>query len=293
MTLSPSRTWVRWLPLAVVLAGAGCGASDGPAAEACGFPDGEPNNDAAHAMPQELGATLDGCLTAGDTDHFALRAPSDALGGYVQGAITDASGTVRVTVLDEAGSKELASFVAPGPGEPVSFFVAMAPGVDARISVKDEGGAPAPYTYKLATTYTAVADTYEPNDTQSAAAPIELGTATAYLFAARREAKDDPAAYEDWYRFTAVADTTTVRMEDVPTDVAARMFLLRRDGSEVARVSSGIKGGALTMRPTLPLDAGDHFIRVTTWADSPAAMGEGTDMPDHFTRPYRLTVEQP
>jgi hypothetical protein len=290
--MSAARTWAVALPLAVGLGA--CGGGDTPAPiSACGFPDGEPNDDAVRATGQDLGTMFQGCLAAGDADHFALRAPADRAGGYVQGSITGAAGIVRVTVYDPAGGAELASFVAAGPEMPVTFFFAVSPSADARIAVSDAGGAASPYPYQLATVYTALADPYEPNESQDTAAEIGPGTSTAYLFAAQRDAGDDPIAYDDWYYFEATADTATIRMEDVPTDVAARLFLFRADGSEVARVASGILGGALTMRPPMPLGAGQHFVRVATWADAPAAMGEGAAMPDHFTRPYRLTLEQP
>jgi hypothetical protein len=283
------------LALAFGIGGAGCGGtSAGPAPiSACGFPDGEPNDDASRATPHDLGTMFDGCLAAGDADHFALRAPDDRAGGYIQGSITGAAGVVRVTVYDQAGGTELASFVAPGPEAPVTFFLAVSPSADARIAVRDAGGAASPYPYQLATAYTPLADPYEPNESRETAAEIGPGDSMAYLFAVRRDAGDDPIAYDDWYYFEATADTVSIRMQDVPTDVAARLFLHRADGSEVARVASGIVGGALTMRPPLPLEAGMYFLRVSPWAGAPAAMGEGAAMPDHFTRPYRLTLEQP
>ena len=242
------------LALLVACAGA-CGESDdsGPGPMPCGFDDGEPNDSAGSPTTYDMGAAFDGCVgSASDVDHLQITAPVDTTGGYVTGTIGDvAGGTVRVRVLDGAGTTEIASFVAPGPDMPLTFFLAIAPGRNARIAIGDAGGATAAYTYRLTTTYQPVGDAFEPNDTPEGAAAMPAGTALqAFMFAG---AYDGAAAYDDNYRFDAAAEMVTITMTDVPTDMAARIFLFRPDGSEVARVSSGLRGGALTLRSTLPL----------------------------------------
>ena len=74
--------------------------------------------------------------------------------------------------------------------------------------------------------------------------------------------------------------------------MAARLFLFRTDGSEVARVSTGLRGGALAMTPPAVTDAAEFIVRVALWAEAPAAVGVGTELPVNFTQPYRLTVSQ-
>jgi hypothetical protein len=208
----------------------------------------------------------------------------------VRGTITNVgAGTVRVVMYDGAGATELGALSSDGPGAALSFFFAISPAHDAHIAITDGGGAAAPYSYELTTSYEPVSDAFEPNDAEQAAAPMSAGTPLqAYLFAGTGE---PPAAFDDYYRFTSPGGPVTINLDDVPTNLAARVFLFRADGSEVARVSSGQRGGALAMQPAMPLAAADHLIRVSLWADAPASFGPGTTMPEHFTRPYRLTVK--
>ena len=71
------------------------------------------------------------------------------------------------------------------------------------------------------------------------------------------------------------------------------MFLFRAaDGTEVARVSNGMRGSALSLTPPALTDATDLIVRVSLWDEAPAASGAGTDLPPSFTQPYRLTVSQ-
>ena len=226
-----------------------------------------------------------------DGDFVTVQSPDGLTGGYLQATVAPGMGTVRATIYDGTGQTEVASFVADAPGAALSFYWASAPGQQTRIALRDEGGAP--YTYELTSNYTPVADPYEPNDVMAAAALMpEGGQMSAYLFAGRPDAANDPAAYDDHFRFTAQPGALSIRLDDVPADLAARLFLFRTDGSEVARVSTGMRGGALAMSPPVVTDAAEFIVRVSLWAEAPAAVGVGTELPVNFTQPYRLTVSQ-
>lgn len=229
--------------------------------------------------------------SAPDGDFVTIQSPDDLTGGYLQATVAPGMGTVRATIYDDTGQTELASFVADAPGAALSFYWASAPGQQTRIALRDEGGAP--YTYQLTSNYTQVADLYEPNDVMAAAAPMpEGGQMSAYLFAGRHDVANDPAAYDDHYRFLAQPGALSIRLDDVPADLAARLFLFRTDASEVARVSSGMRGGALALNAPVVTDAAEFIVRVSLWAEAPAAAGVGTPLPVNFTQPYRLTVSQ-
>jgi hypothetical protein len=279
---------------AVVLSLVSCGGGDGPSQvdNACGFRDGEPNGGANQATQVDVGATFDGCLEGGDVDFLAIQSPDDEIGGYVLVTVAGATGVVRATIYDDAGQVELGSFVADAPGAGLSFYWASGSAQQTRFAVRDEGGAGLPYAYQLTAAYTPVADAFEPNNDMAAAAVMpEGGQMSAYLFAGRHDAANDPAAYDDHYRFTAQPGALSITLNDVPGNVAGRLFLFRSDGSEVARVSSGLRGGALTMN--VPMVAAEELIvRVSLWAEAPAAVGAGTELPASFTQPYRLNVSQ-
>jgi hypothetical protein len=229
---------------------------------------------------------------AADGDFQTIDSPDDQTGGYVLATVAPGMGTVRATIYDGAGQAVIGSFVADAPGAALSFWWASAPGQRTRVALRDEGGAS--YTYELTSNYMQVADAYEPNDAMDAAAPMpEGGQMSAYLFAGRRDGANDPAAYDDYFRFAAQPGALSIRLDDVPADLAARLFLLRADGSEVARVSNGMRGAALAVNAPAVTDAADFIVRVALWAETPAAAGAGTELPASFTQPYRLTVSQP
>jgi hypothetical protein len=270
-----------------------------------------------------------------DGEGQSIQSPDDATGGYMQATVAPGMGTVRATIYDAAGKAVIASFVADAPGAALSFWWTSAPGQQTRVALRDDGGAS--YSYDLTSSYTPVADTYEPNDATGAATPMPAdgqmsaflfagrrdgtndpaayddyyrfaaqpgalsirldnvpadGQMSAFLFAGRRDGTNDPAAYDDYYRFAAQPGALSIRLDDVPADVAARLFLLRADGTEVARVSNGMRGAALALSAPAVTDAGDFIVRVALWAETPAAAGAGTDLPASFTQPYRLTVSQ-
>ena len=54
----------------------------------------------------------------------------------------------------------------------------------------------------------------------------------------------------------------------------------------------GLRGGALALNPPAVDAAADFIVRVSLWAEAPAAAGAGTELPANFTQPYRLTVSQ-
>jgi len=243
-------------------------------------------------MAVSLGA-CGGCEPAQtDNGNFVMiQSPDDEIGGYVQATVAPGMGTVRATIYDGAGQAELGSFVADAPGAALSFYWASGSSQQTRIALRDDGGAP--YTYELTSHYTPVVDPYEPNDVMAAAAPMpEGGQMSAYFFAGRENTASDPGAYDDHYRFTAQPGVVSIRLDDVPANVAARLFLFRTDGSEVARVSSGLRGGALAMNAPAMDGAAELIVLVSLWAEAPAPVGAGTELPLSFTQPYRLTVSQ-
>jgi hypothetical protein len=147
----------------------------------------------------------------------------------------------------------------------------------------------------LTSTFAPVPDTFEPNDTPAEATPIAIGAPVdAFLFAGEVAMTADGSAFDDYYQVTVTAaQAATVRIDNVPTDVAARLFLYRADQTEIARVATGHRGEALLMQPPLALDPGTYLVRVALWAEVPAAVSAGADPPDHFAHGYQLTVSQP
>jgi hypothetical protein len=229
-----------------------------------------------------------GSATAGISTSF--QSPSDSTGGYVIATVPAGMGTPRATLYDGSDA-QLASFVADAPGAGLTFWWTTAPNQTTRIAIHDDAGAN--YTYDLTPSYTQVPDPYEPNDATDTATPMPDGAQmSAFLFAGRRPNASEAAAYDDYYRFTAQPGTVSIHLDNVPPDLAVRLFLLRADGTEVARVSNGMRGAPLAMTPPEVLETADFVVRVSLWDEAPAAAGIGTDVPASFTQPYSLSVSQ-
>ena len=252
---------MKWVATATgILFLASCGAS--------------PSNDQSNVMP--------------------IQSPDDQTGGYVVAMVAPETGTasVHATLYDASGHTQLATFSADSAGAPLSFWWTSAPGQTTRVAITGDGGAPCT-ACQLTTNYTQVADTFEPNDFMDAAALMPAnGQMSAFLFAGRKDTTTDPASYDDFYRFTAQPGPLSINLDNIPADLAARMFLFRTDGTEVARVSNGMRGMALSITAPGLTDAAELTVRVSLWDEAPAAAGAGTDLPPSFTQPYRLTVSQ-
>jgi hypothetical protein len=224
-------------------------------------------------------------------DLTPFQSPSDSTGGYVLATIPAGTGTPRATLYDATSQTQLASFVAPAPGAALTFWWTTAPAQTTRIALRDDAGSA--IQYDLTPTYTPVADTFEPNDAMDTATPMPAdGQMSAFLFAGHHDGTSDPSAFDDYYRFTAQPGALTIHLDDVPADLAARLFLFRADGSEVARVSNGMRGVALALTPPAMTDTADLIVRVSLWDETPPAAGAGPDLPPSFTHPYRLSVSQ-
>jgi hypothetical protein len=289
------RMWATTLAVAVGLVPLACGGGGdgGGGTTACGTDDAG-NHDLAHAAALGIGDTTTGCVAPnGRPDVYRFQLEDGGQSGYLTFQLTgDALGSPKASLYGADGDAALATVAAGDGGTPMAFVVAISPGVAYRLAIADEAAGAGPYTYNLDATFTPVPDAFEPNDRPEEAAPIVVGTPVeAYLFAG---ASADLAAYDDNYRVPlAAGQAVTVHLDDVPADIAPRIFLYDPSGAELGRVVNGHKGAPFTLTlPTVPAN-GDYTARVTLWTEEPATMSAAGAVPDHFTRPYHLTVTQP
>ena len=157
-------------------------------------------------------------------------------------------------------------------------------GQQTRIALRDDGGAST--TYELTSSYTQVADPYEPNDGRDAAAPMpDGGQMSAFLFAGRRGGTNDPAAYDDYYRFTAQPGPLSIRLDDVPGDLAARLFLSARTAARSPASRTACVGPR--WRSPAGGDGRDGLRRPRVAVGrGPGGGGAGAEVPASFTQPY-------
>jgi hypothetical protein len=164
-----------------------------------------------------------------------------------------------------------------------------------RIVVRDhdlEGGDP--YLYTLTTTWHAVVDAHEPNDTRDDAVPLALGrTVNGTLFAGFTSAEvPDGDPYDDWFSVDLAAGSFVAQLDDVATDARVSLTLYDDSNAEVASNYTGTPGESLTLEAE-DLTAGTYTLRLGQFGlDVPHTTGDSPELPDHATRMYALTVTQ-
>ena len=171
---------------------------------------------------------------------------------------------------------EIGLVVADAPGAPVSFYWASGAAQKTRIAVRDEAGGGAAYTYQL---------THQLHgDRRSVRAQRHHGHGR--VGPGRRADVRVPLRWRSATTPRGRPTTTitgsrhspapmAIRLYDVPSNLAARVFVFRADGSEVARVSSGVRGGALILNPPAVVTAEEFIVRVSLWDVAPAEVGRG------------------
>jgi hypothetical protein len=264
----------------------------------CGVPETEPNDTRDNPVRITAPTMFPSCIgTPKDVDFYELTTPSDPGGGYYQFSITEVGnvevGLVAYSVSDKGKLTELYTDSA---GQDLHGFLAAAAGEKYWLAVSAFAGAndgPAKYTLKV--TFTKVADMYEPNDTKETAKPITLGTPImAFMHQGFQAGAIKVEDVVDWYSVTAAAGDVTVKVENVPTNLEADVFIYDSTGKMARGYSSN--DGANAMVTLMGVAAGPVYIQVQPFfigADAFIERAKAPGMvPDQFTRPYKLTVSQ-
>ncbi|MFO7180594.1 MAG: dickkopf-related protein [Pseudomonadota bacterium] len=290
--------------------GAPGGAEGGAPGGAAGADDGaespresEPND--SRDEPNEL--LLDTDIRASishpdDADYFFTEVPaSPAAGGYYRILVTDVGpGAVLVQAYSALNHDRVYYDDPIQLGKSVFGFFTGAPGAAFYLSIARRAGtaSESSFDYTLRVEYTAIDDPYEPNDTQLEPAAIAIGEPVkAYLFAGLESATASAADFEDWYSVEAEAGLLKVEIKDVPLDVRMQARVYESTLTPVGAEEKGVTNGApLSFERELP-SSETYLLRLTYVGGSaqPATAGRmdaPDELPDHFTRPYTLTLTQ-
>lgn len=277
--------------------------TDGGAAHPCGLADEpEPNETRDGAAPLQLGGSITGCLAADeDQDWFQFTAPSaDLSGGYVTFHFGDVgNGTVSATLYTASDNGQVLSAYAANEGANLDLWLAVAPGQQYRVKIENKFLFKGAYKYTLTTTYTKIDDPFEPNDRKEEAKPLTLGTTVdAFVFSGHKiysTPTDDDHA--DWYSMTlAGGQQVTIELANVPSNLTGRIAIIDSAGNELAyKYGSNAGANATLTRAAGQVTGGTYYVKVSKMFVFAGAdpSGEGTSLPDHFTRKYHLTVTQP
>jgi hypothetical protein len=305
--MSKARLWF------LMVAAGGCGSStskveggagnpEAAGADAglpCGVTEREPNDTRDIAIPYTAGADVIACLgNADDVDFYEVTAPmTDLAGGYYQGSLTNIGATdVQAQVYSARdNSLVLDNNYNVDQGGSLYFYWAAAPGEKYRVAVSKFAvlNQPAKYTFKAV--YSKLDDTFEPNDTRETAKALALSTPVmAFFFTGFRGGDIRPEEYQDWFSLTLAAGPTTIKIDNVATDVRPQVTLLDPMGETVS-VSNNYNltpGGSLNAKATI-VTAGSYRMMIDVFSVQPDAANKAMAVPDSFKRPYTLTVSQP
>jgi hypothetical protein len=226
---------------------------------------------------------------------FTVPANNPA-GGFVRVTFTEVgiNGDMDVKLYSATDNSEAKEIYTINSGSSLEGYLAVAAGKTYRIAVSDFAGN-SPVRYTMNTVYTGLVDLYEPNDTRETAKPIAVGTPiSAYLSTGYVEDPYTGDAFVDYYSVALAAGSVVIKMSTVPTDIMGEVQLLDPDMVAVGEGSSTTPGANVTLTAEVAT-AGTYTVQVIPYLGWPDPAGEivGGLPPDHFTRPYTLTVTQP
>jgi len=217
--------------------------------EAIPDPD-EPNDEWSEATPWDaFSSSIQGYffeLVTGPADLYKFTVPQSAGSVLLTVNLTDVPANVEpnMFIKNSAGST-VASNADAQAGQPISIMIDANPGETYYVSVNPQNRfqtSESLYTLSITTT----PDPTEPNDT------FDLATVWNYTAGPIQgyfaEAVSGPA---DYYRFTAPPGTSpvamTVQLEDVPANVAPRMFIYNSQFNPVKSKTNAGKGDSISL----------------------------------------------
>lgn len=270
----------------------------GPAQSACGPTD--PANKKALGVPLRFESTIEGCLTGESRNYYILTPPADAPagGGYAQIEIRpSANMAVEVAASLADSNRDLKGFYTVNDGAKVFIAWWMDPTTSYRFELTDFAGVASGgvSNYTMLLHWVPSTDIYEPNQTRDTAAPIEVGVPVE-AFATWGQADDDDAekASADWYELNLKAGAVTLSLDRTAIDYFGEISLYDARGTALGGKYAPNRGASFTLETAVPA-AGSYLVNIGHFADPTDTIHYGLTadvVPDHFTKPYRLTVTQ-
>lgn len=276
--------------------------TDAGPAGACGT-EQEPNDSPDSPMPAIIGVETVGCVdvrAGDDLDYYDFTAPAaPASGGYFRGSLTTKGTTalIGLRVNIAANNERVTATTSRATGGSFPFFWAAVAGQRYHVVVSgnDLGGPAVPYILKVE--YTAVNDTYEPNDTRDAAKPIQVQMpVSAYMFTGFDQGSPQAPEYDDWFVVDLQAGPSTISVVNVPLNLrlGVTIFNMQNNVRVSANPSYGANAGASFDAKFSIVTPGKYYLQFAIDGLGIQAAGVDRDLiRDNFTRPYQFTVTQP
>ncbi len=264
------------------------------------------NSDPSTASPYVLGATFNGCIRSGsDTDYITFTTPSNPAGGYVVASFTAPGLYESALTVDSylylANNTMIAydafEMSAAHPGDSLTYWFAAAPSTAYVLRVVDLFGMTfqAPYTFSA--TFIPVLDPTKPNDSESTATMITLGSPVkSYEFHGYTSFSNfADGGWQSFYQVNLAAMPATVQITDVPSELIMQAYVYGNysdgEASIIGYGSGGAAGAPVMLTTDQPFNAGPHYVLVEA-VFNPQAYGAGSTPASYVLKPYTLVVTQ-
>ncbi len=264
----------------------------------CDF--GEPNDTREQAKAIDVNTSYKGLCVSNPTgpdelDFFVFTAPaSDNAGGFVEVTVSNVQnqGIAEIIVTSVEDNGVIFDSYTTDAGANVTGWLTVTPGAKYRIQVNRFGGKGDRFAYDLVAKYTAIVDTFEPNDTKEQAKAIEVKkpiSASAAVSSAKTDATEDDDA--DFYKVTLGAGAASVKMTQVPADYMCDVELIDAAGERVGEKYQTDKGADCVL-DVVDLAGGSYFVKVHTFGGVSDRGGPGAEVPAYVRQQYSLDVVQ-
>jgi hypothetical protein len=264
------------------------------------------NSDPSMASPYVLGTTFNGCIRSGsDTDYISFITPSNPAGGYVVASFAAPGLYESALTVDSylylASNTMIAYDVfemsAGAPGDSLTYWFAAAPSTAYVLRVVDLFGMTfqAPYTFSA--TFAPVIDPTKPNDSESTATMITLGSPVkAYEFHGYTSFSNSAdGGWKSFYQVNFAAVPATVQITDVPAELIMDVYVYGNYSAGEASIlgygSGGAAGAPVMLTTDQSFNAGPHYVLVEA-TFNPQAYGAGSMPASYVLKPYTLVVTQ-
>jgi hypothetical protein len=264
------------------------------------------NSNPSTASPYVLGTTFNGCIRSGsDTDYISFITPSNPAGGYVVASFTAPGLYESALTVDSylylASNTMIAYDVfemsAAHPGDSLTYWFAAAPATAYVLRVVDLFGMTfqAPYTFSA--TFTPVLDSTKPNDSESTATMITLGSPVkAYEFHGYTNfSNTGDGGWKSFYQVNLAAMPATVQITNVPAELIMDVYVYGNYSAGEASIlgygSGGAAGAPVMLTTNQSFNAGPHYVLVEA-TFNPQAYGGGSTPASYVLKPYTLVVTQ-
>ena len=201
-------------------------------------------------------------------------------------------GIAEIIVTSVADNGVIFDSYTTDAGASVSGWLSVTPGAKYRVQVSRFAGAGDRFAYDLFAKYTAIKDTFEPNNKKEEAKTIDLNKPIEATAAAHSAKTDlDVGDDQDWFKVTLGAGAATIKMTNVASDYLCDVQLLDAAGQAVDEKYQ-VTPGADCVLDAKDLKGGSYFLKLHTFGGLPIRGEAHKPVAAFVIQSYKPEVQQ-